>query len=137
MATSGPASRRWFLQERYLAWSAELREAASLFCHLFQDGEVSWVPSLRDDVELVSNLAKNGEQGLLGLALHWNYPTRPWLYAYATRHVNGTPYDEILNIVFGWIDVLSARDYEGVVKELEYWDLNAMGPPDAKADQAT
>lgn len=36
------------------------REAASLFCHLFQDGEVSWVPSLRDDVELVSHLAKNG-----------------------------------------------------------------------------
>jgi glucose/arabinose dehydrogenase len=46
----------------------------------------------------VTNLAKNGEQGLLGLALHWNYPTRPWLYAYATRLVNGTPYDEILKI---------------------------------------
>jgi glucose/arabinose dehydrogenase len=47
----------------------------------------------------VTNLATNGEQGLLGLAIHWNYPTRPWIYAYATRLESGTPYDEILKII--------------------------------------
>jgi glucose/arabinose dehydrogenase len=47
----------------------------------------------------VTNLVDNGEQGLLGLAIHWNYPARPWVYAYATRSENGNPYDEILKIV--------------------------------------
>jgi glucose/arabinose dehydrogenase len=35
----------------------------------------------------VTNLSKTGEQGLLGLALHPNYPNRPLVYAYATRTV--------------------------------------------------
>jgi glucose/arabinose dehydrogenase len=33
----------------------------------------------------VSNLSTQGEQGLLGLALHPDYPTKPFVYAYATR----------------------------------------------------
>jgi aldose sugar dehydrogenase len=49
----------------------------------------------------VTNLVGNSgnEQGLLGVALHWNYPTRPWVYLYATRSDNGTPYDEILKVI--------------------------------------
>jgi glucose/arabinose dehydrogenase len=37
----------------------------------------------------VSNLLTAGEQGLLGLALHPNWPSSPYLYAYASRNVGG------------------------------------------------
>jgi glucose/arabinose dehydrogenase len=33
----------------------------------------------------IPNLSTQGEQGLLGLALHPSYPTKPFVYAYATR----------------------------------------------------
>jgi glucose/arabinose dehydrogenase len=37
----------------------------------------------------VSNVLTAGEQGLLGLALHPSFPQSPYLYAYASRDVNG------------------------------------------------
>ena len=37
----------------------------------------------------VPNLLTSGEQGLLGVALHPNYPASPYLYAYATRDAGG------------------------------------------------
>ena len=40
----------------------------------------------------------NGEQGLLGLALHPQYPQKAFLFAYATRNVNGGRYDQIVRI---------------------------------------
>lgn len=46
----------------------------------------------------VTNLSTQGESGLLGLAIHWNYPTRPWVYAYATRFQNGSPHNQILKL---------------------------------------
>src|SRR5438093_6914609 len=35
----------------------------------------------------IPNLSTQGEQGLLGLALHPSYPAQPFVYAYATRTV--------------------------------------------------
>jgi glucose/arabinose dehydrogenase len=46
----------------------------------------------------VPNVVTNGEQGLLGLALHPHYPNTPLVYAYATRNVNGNLRDQILRI---------------------------------------
>jgi glucose/arabinose dehydrogenase len=46
----------------------------------------------------VTNLATEGEQGLLGLALHPDYPAENWVYAFATRYVNGLPRNRILRI---------------------------------------
>jgi glucose/arabinose dehydrogenase len=46
----------------------------------------------------VSALLTDGERGLLGLALHPNYPTSPFLYAYATRNIGGIPTNQILRI---------------------------------------
>jgi glucose/arabinose dehydrogenase len=47
----------------------------------------------------VPNLSTTGEQGLLGLELHPNYPTTPWVYAYATRIVSGQARNQILRLV--------------------------------------
>lgn len=38
------------------------------------------------------------EQGLVGLTLPPSFPEQPWLYAYATRKVNGVAEDQILKI---------------------------------------
>jgi len=46
----------------------------------------------------VPNVVKNGEQGLLGLALDPNWPTTPYMYAYATRNIGGTLRNQILRI---------------------------------------
>lgn len=46
----------------------------------------------------VTNLSTQGEQGLLGLALAPGYPTRPFLFVYATRLVEGIPFNQILRI---------------------------------------
>jgi glucose/arabinose dehydrogenase len=46
----------------------------------------------------VTNLATQGEQGLLGIALHPDYPTTPLVYAYATRNVSGSLENQILRI---------------------------------------
>jgi len=46
----------------------------------------------------VPNVVTNGEQGLLGIAVGPNWPTPAYLYAYATRNLNGTLRNQILRI---------------------------------------
>ena len=46
----------------------------------------------------VPNLLTDGEQGLLGVALHPNYPNKPFVYVYATQDVQGSPQNQILKI---------------------------------------
>lgn len=46
----------------------------------------------------VNNLATTGEEGLLGIALDPDYPTRPDVYVYATRIVGGSAQNQILRI---------------------------------------
>jgi glucose/arabinose dehydrogenase len=46
----------------------------------------------------VPNVLTQGERGLLGLALHPSYPASPFLFAYATRDIGGTPTNQILRI---------------------------------------
>lgn len=46
----------------------------------------------------VPNVVNNGEQGLLGIALHPNYPTTPHVFVYATRDVGGVKTNQILRI---------------------------------------
>jgi aldose sugar dehydrogenase len=49
----------------------------------------------------VKKLETSGERGLLGLALHPDYPDAPFVYAYATRNVRGTIRNQILRITGG------------------------------------
>jgi glucose/arabinose dehydrogenase len=49
-------------------------------------------------VYTVPNVLTEGEQGLLGLALHPSFPTEPFAYAYATRSKDGGPVNMILKI---------------------------------------
>ena len=44
------------------------------------------------------NHAAGGEQGLLGLALHPDYPSAPYVYAFATREFSGIHRNQILRI---------------------------------------
>ncbi len=46
----------------------------------------------------VPNLLSDGERGLLGLALHPNYPSTRYLYAYVTRSIGGTPTNQIIRL---------------------------------------
>jgi len=46
----------------------------------------------------ISNVVSAGEQGLLGLALDPDYPTRPFVFAYATRNTSGGERDQILRM---------------------------------------
>jgi glucose/arabinose dehydrogenase len=46
----------------------------------------------------VPNLSAEGEQGLLGLALHPKYPARSLLFAYVTRIVNGAATNQVVRI---------------------------------------
>jgi aldose sugar dehydrogenase len=46
----------------------------------------------------VPNVVSSGEQGLLGLALHPQYPASPFAYAYASRTVNGAVRNQVLRI---------------------------------------
>lgn len=46
----------------------------------------------------IPDVATNGEQGLLGLALDPSYPSAPHLLAYVTRNVGGAPFNQILRI---------------------------------------
>jgi glucose/arabinose dehydrogenase len=39
-----------------------------------------------------------GTRSMLGIALHPNYPTKPWVYVYGTRVVGGVRYDQVLRI---------------------------------------
>ena len=49
-------------------------------------------------VYTVPNVLTSGEQGLLGIALHPNYPAQPFVYAYATRNKNGNAINMVLKI---------------------------------------
>jgi glucose/arabinose dehydrogenase len=46
----------------------------------------------------VTNLLTDGERGLLGVALHPNYPGQPFVYVYATQDVQGSQRNQILRI---------------------------------------
>ncbi|HEX2089397.1 MAG TPA: PQQ-dependent sugar dehydrogenase [Actinomycetota bacterium] len=46
----------------------------------------------------ISNVVTSGEQGLLGVALHPNYPTTPYVYASVVRSVSGVPRNQIVRI---------------------------------------
>src|SRR5262249_18876504 len=46
----------------------------------------------------ITGLETDGERGLLGIALPPNYATRPFVYAYATRNVNGMIENQIIRI---------------------------------------
>ena len=46
----------------------------------------------------VTRLATTGEQGLLGIAVHPNYPTAPYVYVYATRTISGVAENQILRL---------------------------------------
>jgi glucose/arabinose dehydrogenase len=46
----------------------------------------------------IPNVEISGEQGLLGLALHPLYPTRPAVFAYVTRNVSGSDRNQIIRI---------------------------------------
>ncbi len=46
----------------------------------------------------IPNVVNKGEQGLLGLALSPNFPSSPYVYAYAVRNVSGTLRDQIVRI---------------------------------------
>jgi glucose/arabinose dehydrogenase len=46
----------------------------------------------------VPDLATAGEQGLLGLALHPNFPLTPYVYAYATRNTGAGVVNQVLRI---------------------------------------
>ena len=46
----------------------------------------------------VTNVLGGTEQGLFGVTLHPNYPTSPYLYAYATRQVGSAARNQVLRI---------------------------------------
>lgn len=46
----------------------------------------------------VSGVADGTEQGLLGLAVHPNFPTQPYVYAFATRLVDGKLRNQLIRI---------------------------------------
>jgi len=46
----------------------------------------------------VAGVNAEGERGLLGIALHPDYPSEPYVYVYATRTVNGNLKNQILRI---------------------------------------
>jgi aldose sugar dehydrogenase len=65
------------------------------------DGDIHiWhhVDKSKTDFFTVPNVVINGEQGLLGIALDPNYPSTPYVYAYATRDVSGVEHDQIVRI---------------------------------------
>ena len=52
----------------------------------------------KTDFFTVPNVVSNGEQGLLGIALDPDYPSNPYVYAYATRNIGGEEHNQILRI---------------------------------------
>jgi glucose/arabinose dehydrogenase len=49
-------------------------------------------------VYTVPNVLTDGERGLLGIALHPNYPSRPYVYVYVTRNKNGIAVNMVIKI---------------------------------------
>jgi glucose/arabinose dehydrogenase len=65
----------------------------------------------------IPSVASTGEQGLLGLALHPNYPRRRFVFAYATRNVGGTLRNQIIRL----------KDVGGVGKRLRViWSADTV-----------
>ncbi len=46
----------------------------------------------------VPGVNAEGERGMLGIALHPNYPTQPYVYVFATRSVSGNLRNQILRL---------------------------------------
>lgn len=46
----------------------------------------------------VAGVDAEGERGLLGIALHPGYPSKPWVYVFATRRAQGALHNQILRI---------------------------------------
>jgi aldose sugar dehydrogenase len=46
----------------------------------------------------VKHVLSDGERGTLGIALHPNYPEKPFVWVYATRNVNGNARNQILKL---------------------------------------
>lgn len=44
----------------------------------------------------IDKVLSSGERGLLGLALHPDYPSTAWVYAFVTRNVSGKPRNQII-----------------------------------------
>lgn len=44
----------------------------------------------------VEDLSTDGEQGLIGLTLHFQYPAKPYVYVFATRVVDGAERDQLI-----------------------------------------
>ncbi len=89
---------RMFLLERF---SGKIR--------IVENGSLSPTPFY-----VLANVATNGEQGLLGLALDPDFPTEPWVYAYYTLNNNGSVYNRVVRIhangdVGDAMEVLSRR----------------------------
>jgi aldose sugar dehydrogenase len=59
-----------------------------------------WNPATKNvsDFYTITHVLTDGERGLLGVALHPNYPASPYVYAYATRDIGGTIKNQILRI---------------------------------------
>ncbi len=47
----------------------------------------------------VPGVNAEGERGMLGIALHPDYPTQPYVYVYATRSVSGNLRNQILRLI--------------------------------------
>ena len=66
-------------------------------------GEIRIItPSTGSNVHFhtISNVVADGERGLLGIALHPDYPDRPFVYVFATRNVGGALRNQILRMRF-------------------------------------
>ena len=46
----------------------------------------------------VPNVLTSGEQGLLGLALHPQYPSQPFVFAYVSRLVDGVAHNQVVRV---------------------------------------
>jgi glucose/arabinose dehydrogenase len=103
---AGPSVRAATIEERPVATGLDY-PAAFTFA---DDGRIFYGERFSGEVRIinrstgtnhlffdVSNLSTDGEQGLLGVALHPNFPKTPYVYVYATRTVGGL-HDQILRI---------------------------------------
>lgn len=68
----------------------------------------------------VAGVDGQGERGMLGIALHPDYPAEPYVYVYATRSVSGNLRNQILRI--------TARDGEGVRRRVIFSSPASSSP---------
>lgn len=79
--TFSPDGRLWYVEKA--TGEIRVRNLATDGEHLFYD---------------VARVNGDGERGMLGLALHPSYPTKPFVYVYVTRTVNGHLRNQILRL---------------------------------------